>query len=67
MSPATSLPPRIVSLPVEFFAGLRQSALAAHAGALVLPVDAIRDAGFAAGQALYDHFATWLAEQGEWS
>ncbi|WP_396207864.1 hypothetical protein [Gemmatimonas sp.] len=65
MSPATSLPPRIVSLPVDFFAGLRQSALAAHAGASVLPVDAIRDAGFAAGQALYSHFATWLAEQGE--
>lgn len=65
MSPATSLPPRLVSLPVEFFAGLRQSALTAHAGTSVLPVDAIRDAGFAAGQSLYDHFATWLAEQGE--
>ena len=65
MSLATSLPPRTVALPVEFFAGLRQSALAAHANASVLPVDAIRDAGFAAGKALYDHFAAWLTEQGE--
>lgn len=65
MSLATSFQPRTVALPVEFFAGLRQSALAAHADATVLPVDAIRDAGYAAGKALYDHFATWLAEQGE--
>lgn len=65
MSLATSPQPRTVALPVEFFAGLRQSALAAHAGATTLPVDAIRDAGYAAGKALYDHFATWLAEQGE--
>lgn len=61
----TSLPPRIVSVPVEFFASLRRSALAAHEHAAVLPVDAIRDAGFAAGKALYDHFGGWLAEQGE--
>jgi hypothetical protein len=65
MSLATSPQPRTVALPVEFFAGLRQSALAAHAGATMLPVDAIRDAGYAAGKALYDHFAAWLAEQGE--
>ena len=65
MRPVTSLPPRIVSVPVEFFAGLRQSALTAHANASVLSVDAIRDAGFAAGKALYDHFGSWLAEQGE--
>lgn len=65
MSTATSLQPRTVALPVEFFAGLRQSALAANAGATALPVDAIRDAGYAAGKALYDHFAGWLAEQGE--
>jgi hypothetical protein len=65
MSLATSTQPRTVALPVEFFAGLRQSALAAHGGATVLPVDAIRDAGYAAGTALYGHFATWLAEQGE--
>ena len=65
MSPATILQPRTVALPVEFLAGLRQSALAANAGAAVLPVDAIRDAGHAAGTALYDHFGAWLAEQGE--
>lgn len=65
MSPVTSLQPRTVALPVEFFAGLRQSTLATTPGATVLPVDAIRDAGFAAGRALYDHFAAWLAEQGE--
>lgn len=64
MSPApVSL--RTVALPVEFFAGLRQSALASHGSAAVLPVDAIRDAGYAAGAALFDHFAQWLAEQGE--
>lgn len=65
MSLAHRHQPRTVTVPVEFFAGLRQSVLAAHAGAPVLPVDAVRDAGFAAGTALYDHFAMWLSEQGE--
>lgn len=57
--------PRTVTLPVEFFGGLRQSMLTAHADASVPPVDAVRDAGFTAGTALYDHFAAWLSEQGE--
>lgn len=61
-SPSVS---RTMSVPVEFFAGLRQSALAAHAPGAAFPVDAIRDAGYAAGQALFDHFGAWLAEQGE--
>lgn len=65
MSPVSSIQPRTVALPVEFFAGLRHSALAANGSATVLPVDAIRDAGYAAGTALYDHFGNWLSEQGE--
>jgi hypothetical protein len=65
MSPVSSIQPRTVALPVEFFAGLRLSALAASGPPAVLQVDAIRDAGYAAGAALYDHFANWLAEQGE--
>ncbi|MCO4100075.1 hypothetical protein [Gemmatimonas sp.] len=65
MSPVSSTQPRTVALPVEFFTGLRLSALAASGPTAVLPVDAIRDAGYAAGAALYGHFANWLAEQGE--
>jgi hypothetical protein len=58
MSPA--LPPtalRRVSVPAELFDGLRLAAASVP--------DAIRDAGFVTGQALYDQFAVWLDEQGE--
>jgi hypothetical protein len=69
MSTATmpSLPfltSRTVSMPVEFFAGLRRAALAGGAES-PLAVDAVRDAGYAAGQSLFEHFAAWLADQGE--
>jgi hypothetical protein len=64
---------RTVTVPVEFFTGLQQAVRHPHddgapAGASAsasAPIDAIRDAGYAAGQALFDHFATWLQEQGE--
>lgn len=64
MSPAP-VSPRTVALPVEFLAGLRQSALATNGAAPGLSVDAIRDAGYAAGSALFEHFTHWLAERGE--
>ncbi|MFN5598778.1 MAG: hypothetical protein ACK5AK_05270 [Gemmatimonas sp.] len=64
MSSATPSP-RTVALPVAFFAGLGQSTLTGSGSAGALPADAIRDAGYAAGTALFDHFAQWLAEHGE--
>ncbi len=57
--------PRAVSMPVEFLAALRQGVLAAHAGSAGISVDAVRDAGYQAGQALYDQFVSWLDTQGE--
>ena len=51
---STSLPSlttRTVTVPVEFFDGLRRSTQQAHPA---IPVDAVRDAGYAAGQALFD-------------
>lgn len=59
------LPVRTLSVPVEFFDQLRRAVLAAPGESAALSIDAVRDAGYAAGQALYDHFASWLAEQGE--
>jgi hypothetical protein len=52
-------------MPVEFFAGLRQGILASQMGAAGLSVDAVRDAGYHAGQALFDEFAQWLTARGE--
>lgn len=62
---STSLPfltTRTVTVPVEFFDGLRRSTQQASPA---LPVDAVRDAGYAAGQALFDHFSAWLADRSE--
>ena len=62
---STSLPfltTRTVTVPVEFFDGLRRSTQHAHPA---IPVDAVRDAGYAAGQALFDHFSAWLADRSE--
>jgi hypothetical protein len=53
---------RTVTVPVEFFDGLRRSTQ--HARPAV-PVDVVRDAGFAAGEALFDHFSAWLADRHE--
>ncbi|MFN9204360.1 MAG: hypothetical protein ACK6DP_15045 [Gemmatimonas sp.] len=66
MSPAQPfLPARTLTVPVEFFDQLRRAVLEGSSDASPLTVDAIRDAGYAAGQALFDPFATWLAEEGE--
>jgi hypothetical protein len=70
MSPTPALSVRTVALPVEFLAGLRQSALAAHESsgsppAAAHPDEALRDAGYSAGQALFTHFGAWLEGQGE--
>ena len=62
---STSLPSlttRTVTVPVEFFDGLRRSTQRAHPA---IPVDAVRDAGYAAGQALFGHFSAWLADRRE--
>ncbi|BAH37831.1 MAG TPA: hypothetical protein DGD08_05260 [Gemmatimonas aurantiaca] len=60
---------RTVTVPVEFFTGLQQAVHHPQGDRAVdgaaASIDAIRDAGYAAGQALFDHFATWLQEQGE--
>ncbi len=63
MSPSLPfLTTRTVTVPVEFFDGLRRSMQKAHPA---IPVDAVRDAGYAAGQALFDHFSAWLADRSE--
>ncbi len=62
---STTLPfltTRTVTVPVEFFDGLRRSTQQARPA---VPVDVVRDAGFAAGQALFDHFSAWLADRSE--
>lgn len=59
----TSLPyltTRTASVPVEFFAALRTAITGGDAG-----VDGLRDAGFQAGQALFDVMSAWLADRGE--
>jgi hypothetical protein len=63
--PAAPAAPRAVTMPVEFFAGLRAGVLASHANDAGLSVDAVRDAGYHAGQALFEQFAHWLADHGE--
>jgi predicted hydrocarbon binding protein len=60
--PLPSVSTRTAALPVEFFAALRMAIAPGDAG-----IDALRDAGFQAGQSLFDVFATWLSEQGEHS
>ncbi len=52
--------PRAVAVSAEFFGALRMSAERNPA-----TVSALRDAGFAAGVALYDRFTDWLDERGE--
>jgi predicted hydrocarbon binding protein len=59
-SSAPTLTTRSVSVPAEFFGALRASA-ARHDDT----VTALRDAGYAAGVALYDSFGHWLEERGE--
>lgn len=56
---------RTVTVPLEFFTGLQQAVHQLRESGDLSSLDAIRDAGYAAGQALFDHFAEWLAQQGE--
>ena len=58
--PLPYLTTRTASVPVEFFTALRTVIAGGDAG-----VDALRDAGFQAGQALFDVMSEWLANRGE--
>src|SRR5688500_10345635 len=53
---------RTVAMPVEFFAALQG---AAHDASRPLAADAVRDAGYRAGQALFEAFADWTLDRGE--
>lgn len=53
---------RTVAVPVDFFSALRK---AVESPLSSVTVDSVRDAGFYAGQALFDAFSAWLAERGE--
>ena len=54
---------RTVAMPVEFFGALRTAVHDASSAAVL--VDSVRDAGYHAGAALYDSFASWLAQRDE--
>ncbi len=61
----TSLPfigARTVAVPVDFFAALRKLV---ESPSNPVSVDSIRDAGYHAGQALFEAFTAWLASHGE--
>ena len=53
---------RAVSMPVQFFSALQQSARDTEVG---FDIDNVRDAGYYAGIALFDWFARWLKLRGE--
>jgi predicted hydrocarbon binding protein len=53
---------RTVAVPVDFFAALRRAVESPASG---VTLDAVRDAGYHAGQALFDAFSAWLAERGD--
>ena len=54
---------RTVAMPVEFLSALHGAVSDANAA---VPPDAVRDAGFHAGAAMYDAFSTWLGYRGEY-
>ena len=58
--PLPFLTTRTAAVPVEFFAALRTAFTGGDGG-----VDGLRDAGFQAGQAMFDVMAAWLADRGE--
>ena len=63
MSPTTPhLATRTVAMPVEFLAALEQ---AARDTGDPQAVDRLRDAGYHAGQVLFDTFASWTADRGD--
>ncbi len=51
---------RTAAVPVEFLSALRSAVLGGSGG-----IEALRDSGFQAGQALFDVMAAWLADRGE--
>ena len=53
---------RSVAVPVDFFTALRK---AVESPASSVTVDSVRDAGYQAGQALFDDFTSWLTDRGE--
>ncbi len=53
---------RTVAVPVDFFSALRK---AVESPVSAVTIDSVRDAGFYAGQALFDAFSAWLGERGE--
>lgn len=57
-----SIGTRTVAVPVDFFTSLRTSV---ESPLSAISVDSVRDAGYHAGQALYDSFSAWLADRGE--
>ena len=54
---------RTVAMPVEFLSALHGAVSDPRTG---VPPDAVRDAGFHAGSAMYDAFSTWLSYRGEY-
>ena len=50
-------------MPVEFLSALHGAVSDSNAA---VPPDAVRDAGFHAGAAMYDSFSTWLSYRGEY-
>ena len=59
-NPLPYLTTRTAALPVEFLAALRTAMSGGEAG-----IDGLRDAGFQAGQALFDVMSAWLSDRGE--
>ncbi len=63
MTSTLSIPStRTVAVPVDFFSALRS---AVESPVSAVTIDSIRDAGYYAGQALFDAFSSWLNEHGE--
>ena len=63
---STSLPvltTRTVAMPIEFFSALRSAAQ--DPGSPPAVMEAVRDAGYHAGTALYDGFDEWLSVRGD--
>lgn len=62
-TPLPVLTTRAVAMPIEFFSALRSAAQDPNSPPAVM--EAVRDAGYHAGTALYDGFDEWLSSHGE--
>ncbi len=62
-TPLPFLTTRAVAMPIEFFSALRSAAQDPNSPSAVM--EAVRDAGYHAGAALYDGFDEWLSSRGE--